>query len=265
MLTKSDIYNFLEDAKIKNTDTVMIHTSLKSIGEIEGGADGLIDAFISYLDEGLFLIPTHTWDNVTPQNPFYDAATTVPCIGKLPEIAIYRKDGIRSLHPTHSVMAFGKDAAEFIKGEELSATPAPVNGCWSRLYNSHAKILLIGVGLDKNTYFHAVDEMLNIPNRLNEKTFEITIKDQNGKLYKSPPFHTHYTKGINCCCSEYYGNFKKPLEKLGALSYSHLGKANVYILDAYQSKQILEGIWKNSDHDLCLESSDIPENYYNIK
>lgn len=86
-----------------------------------------------------------------------------------------RKDGVRSLHPTHSVITFGSRAKEFISGEERAASPAPVGGCWSKLYDEHAKILLMGVGHEKNTYLHAVDEMLKIPNRLSDNTFAITI------------------------------------------------------------------------------------------
>lgn len=262
MLTKNDIINFLENIDVKHDDTVLIHTSLKAIGELNDGADMLIDAFCEYLHDGLFIIPTHTWDKVVPEAPFYDVKTTIPCIGALPSIAVKRKDGVRSLHPTHSVVAFGKRAREFVKNEEVSASPAPNGGCWSRLYDEHAKILLIGVGHDKNTYFHAVDELLDIPNRLSESTYSITIEDENGKNYITPPFHTHLTKGLSCCCSEFYPNYKKPLEELGAVTYSKLGNATVYCCDAVKCADIIRRLWEKTDHDLCTSEQEIPETYY---
>ena len=262
MVNKKDVFDFLEKLGIKHDDTVLIHTSLKSVGEIENGADGLIDAFCEYLCDGLFIVPTHTWDNVVPDSPYYDVRTTEPCIGTLPKIAAKRADGVRSLHPTHSVAAFGKRAAEYIKGEELSATPAPVGGCWARLYDEKAKILLIGVGHEKNTYFHAVDEMLGIKNRLNPKTFTITITDADGKTHKSPPFHTHRSEGISCCCSEYYPNYKKALDTLGAVTYSTLGNALVYCCDAVKCTDIIRGIWEKTDYDLCVSNAEIPAEYY---
>ena len=112
LLTKNDIKEFLKEAGIKHDDKVTIHCSLRSIGEIENGADGLIDAFKEYLDEGLFIVPTHTWDKVWKTSPYYDVRSTVPDIGTLPEVAAFRKDGVRSLHPTHSVTVFGKGAKE---------------------------------------------------------------------------------------------------------------------------------------------------------
>ncbi|BCN30911.1 AAC(3) family N-acetyltransferase [Anaeromicropila herbilytica] len=262
MTTKNDIIKYLESINVKHDDTILIHTSLKAIGELDGGADMLIDAFCEYLHQGLFLIPTHTWDKVVPNNPFYDVATTVPCIGTLPCVAINRKDGVRSLHPTHSVVAFGERAREYIKGEEMAASPAPIGGCWSRLYEEHAKILLIGVGHDKNTYFHAVDEILDIPNRLSENGFNITIRDESGNTYTTPPFHTHFTKGISCCCSEFYPNYKRPLEELNAVTYSKLGEATVYCCDAVKCADVIRHMWDKTDHDLCISEEDIPQSYY---
>ena len=114
MLTKNDIFTFLQDNGIRHDDKVTIHCSLRAIGEIEGGADGLIDAFAAYLSEGLFIVPTHTWDDVVADHPFYDVKTTVPCIGTLAKVAAFRPDGVRSLHPTHSVTVFGKNAAAYV-------------------------------------------------------------------------------------------------------------------------------------------------------
>ena len=117
MITKHDIFTFLKDAGIKPYDIVTIHCSLRAIGEIENGADGLIDAFCEYLHDGLFIVPTHTWNKVWKELPHYDVRSTVPDIGTLAEVAAFRKDGVRSLHPTHSVAVFGKGAAEFVRGE----------------------------------------------------------------------------------------------------------------------------------------------------
>ena len=55
-------------------DKVIVHASLRSVGPVENGADGLIDAMCSYLDKGLLIIPTHTWDldgNIIEFPPFH--------------------------------------------------------------------------------------------------------------------------------------------------------------------------------------------------
>ena len=54
MLTKNDIHKFLSDSGIEPSDTVLVHTSFRSLGGVEGGCDGLRDAMCEYLTEGLF-------------------------------------------------------------------------------------------------------------------------------------------------------------------------------------------------------------------
>lgn len=257
MVTQKDIIDFLSELNISHSDTVLIHTSLRSIGGLDGGADMLIDAFKEYLYKGLFIIPTHTWENVTKNNPYYNVRTTPSCIGALPQLAVTRSDGVRSLHPTHSIKVYGKRAESFVRGEEKATTPAPPFGCWGRLYDEKAKILLIGVGHDKNTYIHAVDEMLGIKNRLSKGTFTVKITDVNGKSFVSEPMHTHHTQGIDCCCSEFYPNFKLAFEQRGAVTYSRLGNALVYVCDAVKIKDTLFDLWEKTDHDMCIKEEQI--------
>ena len=90
MLNKKDIFTFLKNINITSDAKVTIHCSLRSIGKIKNGADGLIDGFSEYLSDGLFIVPTHTWDNVYKDSPFYDVRTTKPCIGTLSTIAASR-------------------------------------------------------------------------------------------------------------------------------------------------------------------------------
>ncbi len=256
MVTKRDIFDFLQKINIKKDDTVLVHTSMKSIGEVENGCDGIIDAFTEYLSDGLFIVPTHTWANVNRDNPVYDVKSTKPCIGALPTVAAFRKDGIRSLHPTHSVTAFGKEAADFVKGEEKSTSPCPKGGVWERLYHRGAKILLIGVGLNRNTYIHAIDEILSLEGRLSSP-FPLTIIDYEGKEHK-----IHFKSHTELTGSENFGNFKTPLEKLGALTYEKLGNATVGIFEIKSGTRIIKHLWKNADFHLCIEEKEIPIKYY---
>ncbi len=262
MITQQDIHALLAGFGIKPTDTVTIHASLRSAGPIENGADGLIDGLKSYLSEGLLLIPTHTWAVVNAQNPRFDVRETVPNIGALARVAAFRKDGVRSLHPTHSLAVFGKNAREYIQGEEKSQTPAPMGGCLSRLYELGGKILLLGVGHERNTYLHAVDERMDMPNRLNPAGFPVTIIDWDGNEIHLPDFHPHQTLGIPSGVSEYYPNYKRALETTGAVTYGQLGNALVYCCDARRMTDTVMQIWQHAEEDICLGERDIPEEWY---
>ena len=97
MVTKKDIIEFLRDNGIRHDDKVAVHAALRSVGPIEDSADGLIDAMCSYLDKGLLIIPTHTWDEVVRSNPYYDVRTSVPCIGTLSRVAHERNTYLHSV------------------------------------------------------------------------------------------------------------------------------------------------------------------------
>ena len=255
MVTKQEITQLLKDFGIQSSDTVLVHSSMRSTGGVEGGCDTVIDAFTEYLSDGLFLVTSHTWDRVGKDKPF-DVRTTMPCTGALSTVAVQRADGIRSLHPTHSVVAFGNRAAEFVKGEEKATSPGFGGGCWARLYDENAKILLLGVGHNRNTFIHAVDEMMDLPDRLCDP-IELTVFDENGKMYTLAQYSRHRQSR-----HEYFVNYKKPLEELGAVTYGRLGDALVYCCDARRCADIIIHMWKKTDHDLNTVLEDIPESYY---
>ena len=257
MVTKKDVFAWLERMEIAEDAHVTMHTSLRAVGAIDGGADGLLDAMTAYLHRGLLLIPTHTWAVVTKKNPVFDVRKTVPNIGTLPTVAAFRADAVRTLHPTHSMAIFGKGAREYAEGEEKSQTPAPMGGALSRLYEDKGKIILLGVGQDKNTYFHSVDERINIRNRLNQSPYIATIIDWEGRELKSPLYHSHAGR-----CSYFYPNYTPALEYAGAVKYDRLGNAKVTLCDAVKSTDILCRMWERADYDLCCDVRPVDEKYY---
>lgn len=184
MYTKEELCNQLKQMGLKEDDTVLIHSSMKAIGQVEGGADTVLDVWQEYFDKGLLLLPTHTWANVNADNPVYDPVNTDSCVGLLTNMFRRRKGVVRSLHPTHSMAAYGLKAAEYVEGEEYHNTPCTPGGCYDRLRQRRGKILLVGVGHERNTFIHSVEEVLNIPNRLADKPVELQICMPDGSRRK---------------------------------------------------------------------------------
>ena len=260
MITKEQLKADLQTMGIQPSDTVLIHTSLKAVGQVEGGADGFIDAFCEYLSDGLFLVPTHTWNDVNADHPYYDVSTSVPCIGTVPKVAAFRKDGIRSLHPTHSIWAYGRNAAEFVRGEENATSPGPVGFCWDRLADVGAKILLIGVTNNRNTFIHSVDERMELADRLGAEPYEVTIVDHNGNrlLGSMRPHRCSRTSDV----SQFSVNFEKPMVALNAQKMGQLGNAQVRIVDAKKCRDIVSRIYARAESDIFTEFREIPEELY---
>lgn len=156
--TKQDLKQQLQEAGLKETDTILIHSSMKAIGEVEGGADTVLDAWMEYFGKGLLLLPTHTWAQMSPEHPVYDPEREESCVGLLTNLFRKRPGVVRSLHPTHSMAAFGREAADYVEGEENCNTPCTPGGCYDRLRQVKGKVLLAGVGHERNTFIHSVEE-----------------------------------------------------------------------------------------------------------
>ena len=180
-----------------------------------------------------------------------------------PFVAAFRKDGVRSQHPTHSVAVFGKGAEEYIAAEGESKTPAPVNGWMSRFCKDKGKILLLGVGQDKNTFIHWAEERIDVPDRISKKPYDVTVIDKYGNSHIIENLCSHHTEALNGeSCSVYYPNYEKPFAYHNAIIYSHLGDARVSCCDAFKITKIVEELWKRTDHDLCISNDEIPIEYY---
>ena len=71
MYTNNDLKNQLKNMGLTGSETILIHSSMKSIGDVQGRAEGVLDVLIDYFKNGLLLFPTHTWKTVNSENPVY--------------------------------------------------------------------------------------------------------------------------------------------------------------------------------------------------
>lgn len=188
---KQQLKDQLESMGLKGGETILIHSSMKAIGVVNGGADTVLYAWMEYFKDGLLLLPTHTWKTVNADNPVYNPYTTPSCVGLLTNMFMKRDGVIRSLHPTHSMSGYGKNAAEYLAGEEYNNTPCTPGGCYDRLKDAGGKVLLVGVGHERNTYIHSVEEVLNVPNRLSDMPMELVIElqEESNNSGKLPPYN----------------------------------------------------------------------------
>lgn len=226
MYTKNDLINHLHEMTIEPSDTIMMHSSMKAIGDVEGGANTVLDALSEYLAEGLLVLPQHTFNTIDADNPKFYVAETQPHIGILTELFFERPEVKRSLHPTHSVGAIGADAEEFVADHEHFATPAPKGSPYWKLLERKAKILLVGVDLIRNTYIHGIEEWVDIPDRLtDEQQNLITVLPDGTEI--PVPSHRHIGS-----ISRHYWKVEEILAKKGAIEYAKFGDADVLVCDA---------------------------------
>lgn len=234
MYTKEDLKRDLTAMGLDGTETIMVHSSMKSLGDVDGRADTVVDALMEFFEDGLLLAPTHTWNQMCEEYNIFDRTTEPACVGIIPNVFMKKAGVLRSLHPTHSIAAYGKRAAEYIKGDENAKTPCPPEGCFGRLKDENAKILLVGVTHIRNTYIHSVEEMLNVPDRFTEKpvTFKIVMPD---KTLKSVEVYRHYNKEAEekgQVISDSFDEMKELFYRTGAAKNVKLADAQCILCDA---------------------------------
>ena len=240
MHTKETLKADLARMGLKPEQTVLIHSSMRAIGEVEKRADGVLDALMEYFAPGLLVLPTLTYNKVNADQPVFSEKNTPCCTGILPELFRQRTGVCRSLHPTHSVAAAGKEAKEFVSGHENSDSPAHRNSPWGKLYDRNAVIMFIGATLYSNTFLHGVEEWLPVPGMLTETPQNLIIECADGRRI---PRSMRRHLGQH---SRWYGILEETFRAENALSDGKFGDAHVYVLDARKAGDIVYALLKKT-------------------
>jgi len=243
--------------------TVLIHSSMKAIGSVDGGADTVLDVWMDAMRDGLLVLPTHTWRQIgvlDGQKDTFDPASEPPCVGILPTLFWKRPGVIRSLHPTHSVAAYGAEAEEFTRGEEHTRTPLPRDGCWGRLYDRDAAILFVGASLKTNTLLHGAEEWAGVPNRLGDKPAALKIKMPDGATADCPQYR-HYVPPQFRDVSDRYDKMEQPFQATGVAREGRFGDARCVWYNAKAGIDLTMEFLRR-DPDLFLKDEPVPEAWY---
>lgn len=165
MLTEKQMTLDLRALGLCDGDSVITHSSFKSLGEVEGGAQTVINSFRNAVGEsGTVIFPTlcqEDWLNVY-KNWHLDAPSDV---GYLTNYFRKLPGALRSNQATHSVAAMGKDAEYITKthGESglrygmFGDTPFAADSPWEKMYKLNTKIVFLGVNALKCTFRHYVE------------------------------------------------------------------------------------------------------------
>ena len=221
----------LIDIGIKEDDTVLCHSSLSSMGFVEHGAITFLLALCDLLSKnGTVLFPSFTYIEAN-QTFEFDYHKSKVCVGLIPETFRNMPGVKRSIHPTHSVCAIGKNADEIIKNHWLDDTPLGKNSPFQLLTNYNGKLLFVGCGLYCNSFIHRIEEVANVPYALGDyKTYKLFDSNQT-LTYKS--YRVHNFNRENGVIVQRYD---KTLSVLDSLDYRQ-GKihgANSYVINSVE-------------------------------
>ena len=124
-ITPKDIRLGLERFGFSSGDRIMVHSSLSSFGWVEGGAEAVIEALMDLVgSEGTILMPSFNHGALFREGGpgIFDPLETRCTDGRIPDTFWRTKGVYRSLNPTHSFAAWGRDAERYTKDHHLTLT-----------------------------------------------------------------------------------------------------------------------------------------------
>ena len=234
MYTKEDLKNQLKELGVDPSGTLKVHLSYKSFGEVEGRGDTVLDALIEYMEQGLLVLPSHTWRNVDDVNPVMDVLYTKTCVGILTEMFRHRPGVVRSLHPTHSVAALGKEAEAFVAGEEKIESPCGMGGAYYKLWERDAQVLMLGIGFNRCTYIHGVEEWDGAEGSISSDRTDMYVINYEGQRLYTPQYR-HASR----LSSETFVKLEAPAIMQGILTLGRFGDATARMMKAVPLRKMV--------------------------
>jgi aminoglycoside 3-N-acetyltransferase len=183
-MQKNELTDDLLSLGVRPEGVLMVHSSLKALGPVEGGAETVIVGLLEALGgSGTLLMPALTYERVTAEQPLFDVKRTPGNVGLIPETFRLRAGTKRSLHPTHSVCATGPQATELLEAHLQDDTPCGAHSPFHRLPEFGGQILMLGCGLEPNTSMHAIEELV-VPPYLYGPPGEYQLVLQDGTIMR---------------------------------------------------------------------------------
>lgn len=172
-MTRESLAEELRQIGLAKGSTVIVHSSLSSIGWVCGGEVAVIEALKEVVsEEGTLVMPAHSgnlsdpaiwgkppvpeawWDTIRATMPAYDPKVTPTWgMGRIAELFRCMPGVLRSDHPQTSFAAWGRHAKWVTEHQSLDygmGEQSPL----ARIYALDGHVLLLGVGYNSNTSFH---------------------------------------------------------------------------------------------------------------
>lgn len=182
------------DLGILEGDMIVMHSSFKSLGPVEGGIRTVIAGLRKALtDDGTFFVPAFSYATVHKDQRVFDIKDTPACVGAIPEYFRKMNGVTRSMSPTHSVCGIGGKAKMLLSSQIEDDTPVGAHSAFRAVRDWGGKILFLGCSPASNTSMHGVEELVR-PYYLFGESYVYDCIDEKG-IHHSVPCARHNFHG----------------------------------------------------------------------
>lgn len=208
----------LERMRVPPHGVLVVHSAIATLSRQGFRAEAMIEALLDYMSKGTLVMPTMSWRAVTPERPAWDEIKTRSETGVMTEIFRTRYASRRSIHPTHSVAAFGAAADRLVARHHLDDTPVSANSPYGLMRETPAYVLTLGVGLETCTAIHLPEETIapDIYLRPSEQAAIYPCRDRDGVVHQVRA-RRHWRLDRD------FPKFGPPLQRTGAMQSGNLG------------------------------------------
>src|SRR5215510_4136286 len=230
---------------VEEGDTLLVHSSYKSFGEVDGGPQTVIRALETALGtdkNGTLIMPTFNFD-FNKGEP-WDVRSTPSKMGILTEFA--RKDprAKRVFHPFYSFAILGKHA-ELLGGLRYKSAYER-NSVFGKLRDLDGKIMVIGLSYnDSMTFFHHIEQMEGVDYRF-LKQFTGQVTDENGNTYTDT--FEMLVRDIDKGVKTMVDPMGALMEQVGIVKIRKIGEAEVKLMKANEVYEFTARQMKRDPH-----------------
>jgi aminoglycoside 3-N-acetyltransferase len=174
---------------VSATDTLMVHANFEPDSGFQGTPLDLANALVDLVGEkgNLLMVSLPfrgaAFDHLALGKPF-NVKKTLSMMGLVTEMFRRREGTLRSLHPTHPVLAYGKDAERLVADHEHCLYPCGPGSPFEKFHRLKGKILFFDVSFGSITFFHYIEDLLKerLPFPVySDRLFSVPAVDANGK------------------------------------------------------------------------------------
>lgn len=180
--TLEDLIKDFGEIGVNRGDIILLHSSLRSLGFVKGGAKTIIRAFLKLIGpEGTLAVPTYPMRggvlyNCLKGGYIFDYKKSRAYTGAIPNEFLKMKEIKRSIHPTHSISAIGKYAREITEKHHIGNKTYGENSPWAKIVELNGKIFGLGITLAWTTQYHHLEDIMG-------EDFPVKVKvDETFKL-----------------------------------------------------------------------------------
>ncbi len=181
----ADFTGVLDHLKVNSGGNLFVHSGADWVGKVEGGPFAILKCLMEYMDKGTLMMPSFPIEGMARDyidKHTFSSKRTPSKMGLLTELFRRTENVKRSLHPTHSVCAFGMNADMLIENHHKCQYPFEASSPFGKSVTLEGQILLIGVGLEVLTHVHTVEDSMgeDFPYKVYEKNErKIVVIDEN--------------------------------------------------------------------------------------